>query len=78
MGRLVTVLYSSCERRLRGLPAFAFAVRAAVRIPVDAMRDTENRDKVKGLSWRFINSIARLLKRAGIWRTEGMHESWPV
>jgi hypothetical protein len=58
------------------LPVFAFAVRAAVRIPVDAIRDTENRDIVKGLSWRFINSIARFLKRAGIWRTEGMHESW--
>jgi hypothetical protein len=45
---------------------------------VDAIRDTENRDKVKGLSWRFINSIGRFLKRAGIWRTEGMHESWRV
>jgi hypothetical protein len=58
------------------LPAFAFAVRAAEQTPVDAIRNTEKRDKVKGLSWRFTNSIAMFPKRTGIWRTEGMHESW--
>jgi hypothetical protein len=54
------------------LPAFAFAVRVAEQTPVDAIRNTENRDKAKGLSWRFINAIARFLMRAGSWRTEGM------
>ena len=55
------------------MPAFAFAVRVAEQTPVDAIRNTEKRDKVKGLSWRFINAIAGFLMRAGIWRTEGIY-----